>query len=109
MLNFTRQERKITLFLTIMALLGAGINYFSKANCPLRPLVSFDPRLGKIDLNKSDKSALMSVPGLGEKIAARILDYRKENNGFQSVDELKNIKGVTAYRYGKFKDLFYAD
>ncbi|PNV84069.1 MAG: DNA-binding protein [Sulfurimonas sp.] len=48
---------------------------------------------GAVDINKADKDELMSIKGVGEAKANAILEYRKANNCFSSVDELKEVKG----------------
>lgn len=48
---------------------------------------------GAVDINKADKAELMSINGIGEAKANAILEYRKANNCFSSVDELKEVKG----------------
>lgn len=51
---------------------------------------------GAVDINKADKDELMSIKGIGEAKANAILEYRKANNCFSSVDELKEVKGFGA-------------
>jgi len=46
-----------------------------------------------VDINKADKAELMSINGIGEAKANAILEYRKVNNCFSSIDELKEVKG----------------
>ncbi|MBW6489375.1 helix-hairpin-helix domain-containing protein [Sulfurimonas sp.] len=48
---------------------------------------------GAVDINKADKAELMSINGVGEAKANAILEYRKANECFSSVDELKEVKG----------------
>ena len=48
---------------------------------------------GAVDINKADKDELMSIKGVGEAKANAILEYRKANDCFSSVDELKEVKG----------------
>ncbi|MDT8338126.1 MAG: helix-hairpin-helix domain-containing protein [Sulfurimonas sp.] len=48
---------------------------------------------GAVDINKADKDELMSIKGVGEAKANAILEYRKANDCFRSVDELKEVKG----------------
>ncbi|MBI1808025.1 MAG: helix-hairpin-helix domain-containing protein, partial [Ignavibacteria bacterium] len=47
-----------------------------------------------ININAASKDELMTLPGIGEAMAERIVLYREENGPFASVDELKNIKGI---------------
>jgi competence protein ComEA len=48
----------------------------------------------RIDLNRAGKSDLMSLPGVGEVIAERILLYREEHGGFAGVNDLLKVKGI---------------
>ena len=104
MFNLTRQERKVALFLIMAAFLGISINFLMKFYSPTKDLACFYEGLGRIDLNLAGKDLLMSVPGIGEKLALRILEYRHRQAGFSSIEELKYIKGVTGYKYEKIRD-----
>ena len=106
MLNLTTQEKKVIIFLISVALLGVGTNFVVKKNSRARELLSMKERLCRIDLNSADKYALMSVSGIGEKLADRILEYRRSANGFRDREELKCIKGMTEARFEKIKDAF---
>lgn len=48
----------------------------------------------KININDADQSKLTQLPGVGPKMATRIIDYRTENGPFKSVDGLLNVKGI---------------
>jgi competence protein ComEA len=104
MFNLTQQERQVILFLIIVALVGAGINFLSKKYAPVKVLGSFTEDIGKIDLNKADRDLLMSIPGLGEKLTQRIIKYREQQAGFKEIEELKSIKGITDYKYERIKN-----
>lgn len=49
---------------------------------------------GTVDINTADKETLMSLRGIGEAFAERIIEYRDQNGGFKAVEELTNIRGI---------------
>ncbi|WP_133135737.1 ComEA family DNA-binding protein [Legionella rowbothamii] len=49
----------------------------------------------KIDLNKADVSSLIgSFKGIGKKRAEAIIAYRTSHQGFKSIEELSEVKGI---------------
>jgi hypothetical protein len=47
-----------------------------------------------IDLNKAPKNELLLLPGIGEVLAERIIEYRQDVAPFKKVIELENITGI---------------
>lgn len=47
-----------------------------------------------INLNTADVYELQRLPGIGEKRAQAIVDYREENGPFQSVEDLTRVSGI---------------
>jgi competence protein ComEA len=48
-----------------------------------------------VDVNAADATALESVPGIGPRLAARIVEFRETNGPFASPDELLDVNGVS--------------
>lgn len=48
----------------------------------------------KVNINKATVEELQRIPGIGEVLAKRIIEYRNKTGGFKSIEELKNVKGI---------------
>ena len=57
-----------------------------------------------ININIASIDSLMSLPGIGEVYAKRIIDYRN-NKEFTSIEEIKNIAGIGDKTFDKIKEL----
>lgn len=104
MFNLTQEERQVVLFLIAVALVGVATDFLAKKYAPDKIVASFSENIGKVDLNKADKDLLKSVPGIGEKLALQIIEQREKQAGFSDKEELRNIKGITGYKYEKIKN-----
>ncbi|HBQ59449.1 MAG TPA: hypothetical protein DD671_07440 [Balneolaceae bacterium] len=47
-----------------------------------------------VNINTASLQQLQTLDGIGPAYAQRILDYREANDGFDSIDELVNVKGI---------------
>lgn len=57
---------------------------------------------GLININTADIYELVTLNGIGEVLATNIIEYRNKKR-FDSVEEIKNVKGVGNYVYEKIK------
>ncbi len=50
--------------------------------------------IAAVNINTATQAELESLNGIGPKKASAIIEYRKKNGGFKSVDDLKNVEGI---------------
>ena len=58
---------------------------------------------GPVNLNSATLEDLATLPGIGEKTAAKILEYREKNGPFKKVEELMNVQGIGEKSFLKLK------
>ena len=58
-----------------------------------------------ISINQAEKAEFMALPGIGEVLAERILNFREEHGNFSSVEELLNVEGIGKKRLEEILDL----
>ena len=60
---------------------------------------------GKININTASLSELISLPGIGEKRAQKIISYREKIGSFKDTEDIKKVKGIGEGIYTKIKDM----
>jgi competence ComEA-like helix-hairpin-helix protein len=63
----------------------------------------------KIDINKSDSSTLVGLPGIGPVLSSRIIKYRRLLGGFARIDQLKEVYGLPEETFESIKGRVFAD
>ena len=58
----------------------------------------------KIDINRAEPWLLEALPGIGEVLAQRIVDYRSENGPFRRIEDLLQVSGVGEATFENIKD-----
>jgi competence protein ComEA len=61
------------------------------------------PAAATINLNKATAAELEKLPGIGQKVAARIVEYREKHGPFKKVEELMNVQGVGEKSFLQFR------
>lgn len=56
-----------------------------------------------IDINKADSIDFEKLPGIGEKLSARMVKYRERLGGYIMIDQLKEIYGLQDSNFLKFR------
>ena len=49
---------------------------------------------GKVNINQATSAQLALLPRIGEKVAERIVDYRKQHGNFSRPEDLMEVKGI---------------
>ena len=94
---------------SIEAIIQAGGGITSNAD-PSRlelyiPKAEEEEQPQKINLNRAEAWLLEALPGIGETLAQRIIDYREQNGLFSNINELTKVKGIGTTTYEEIKHL----
>ncbi len=57
----------------------------------------------KVNLNAAPVDELMTLPGIGEKLAKRIKEYQRLNGPFSTIESVMEVKGVGSKKFNKIK------
>jgi comEA protein len=121
---FTRNEQKILFVLSVVFLAGAGIKAYRAATGP-PPDRSFeyaqtdsvfaartrapmtagaDTAHGAVDLNKAGRMQFIALPGIGPKLADRILAYRAAHGRFRTVHDVTKVAGIGPKKFERLRE-----
>ena len=59
---------------------------------------------GKININLASQSELTDLPGIGNVLASRIVDYRRQHGDFSRIEDIRNVSGIGEKRYEAIQD-----
>ncbi len=60
---------------------------------------------GQVNINIANAETLANyLDGIGTVLAQRIVDYRMEHGNFESIEDLKNVKGIGNAVFEKIRD-----
>ena len=62
-------------------------------------------RNSKVNINVATQSELESLPGIGPSTALKIVNYRKENGKFKTIDDIKQVSGIGDSKFNNIKNL----
>jgi competence protein ComEA len=60
---------------------------------------------GSLDVNRATEQDFDALPGIGPKLAERIMEYRQSVGAFHSLDELRAVKGIGKKKLERIRPL----
>ena len=57
-----------------------------------------------VNINTASKEKLMSLDGVGEGTAEKIIKYREQNGYFNTIEDLMNVSGIGESKFNGLKD-----
>ena len=110
---YREEQGPFTSIEEIMKVSGIGESRFESLKglitvgdvAPTEPQVEEDRSAGfPVNINTADLKTLMTLPGIGETYAQRIIDYREEKGAFASIEEIMEVSGIGESRFEEIKD-----
>jgi|TARA_B100000809_G_scaffold230259_1_gene244451 competence protein ComEA len=107
LIDLNRQEGIAVLFLSAALLVGTGVAIIDHLDAerfedfhvvvgaveaPSVPVAAV--ATGPLAINRADAEQLQSLPYIGPKMAAAIIEYRQVHGPFSSVDDLNRVSGI---------------
>ncbi len=63
---------------------------------------------GRVDLNRASRAELEALPGIGPRLAERIIAHRERYGPFRSAADIVDVEGVGQALYDALRDCIYA-
>lgn len=69
--------------------------------------VIFGNQESMVNINTANQNELEKLPGVGSAIACEIVEFRKKNGKFLSIEEIKKVNGIGENKYNSLKNRIY--
>jgi len=113
MINLTKQERLILIFVGFAVLTGITLDICFKKSPQLNSfyngITEKSNFYSKLDINVADKEDLIKIRGIGPILAQRIVDYRTLHGPFFNIDDIIYVKGIGTKKFQQIKDFIKID
>jgi competence protein ComEA len=95
-------RRKLVVLVALVGCLSAPALVVN-AQAPQAPAKQAAAPATVVNLNTATVSQLDTLPGVGAKLAERIIEYRTKNGGFKKIEDLMNVTGIGEKNFLKLK------
>lgn len=62
-----------------------------------------------ININTATKEVLITLPGVGESTAEKIIKYREQHKGFKKIEHIMKVKGIGKKKFENMKEYIYVE
>ncbi|MCM8787002.1 MAG: ComEA family DNA-binding protein [Candidatus Omnitrophica bacterium] len=106
MFCLTHYERKAIIFLSLVIAVGALLKYSNLKifNTSIIKNSVESKSTALININTAEEKDLEKIPHIGKKIAASIIQYRKNFGRFNDLQDLLKVKGIGKKKLDLIKD-----
>lgn len=116
MLVLNKKAKIILAVIIFILIAGAGslVEHFERDAFIMEEMATDDNALykpvgesekdGLININAASEDDLKTLEGIGESLAARIVEYRSKNGPFVTKEEIMKISGIGAKKFENIKD-----
>ena len=80
------------ILLLVLAVLIGSRWYLDRSGT--RPTEQNQDATHRVDLNRASPKELMQIPGVGQKMADRIVDHRETNGPYEKIEDLDRVPGI---------------
>jgi competence protein ComEA len=87
----------------------SSTNYPDKSPVENEPAKTYTSRYSIIEINSADTAALIALPGIGSKLAMRIVNFRDKLGGFYSINQFGETYGLPDSTFQKIKQYLKLD
>ena len=112
MFDLTVQEKKVIIALGAFAVLGLAVlayrTYFARPKLQIIHAADYKKIIesrSAVNINTADISRIETLPGIGPKLAKKIVEYRTGPGPFLLKEDLMKVKGIGQDKFDGIKDL----
>src|SRR6187200_470661 len=97
--------RALLVLVTILAMAAIPATAAQQKSSAAKSASAAAAPTAPVNINTATQEQLETLPGLGAKVAQRIIDYRQKNGNFKKVEDLMNVKGIGEKSFLKLKPM----
>jgi competence protein ComEA len=90
----TKRELIVLIMITVILATLTTVNYIRRENTKKSYVILIEEAALQISVNSARTEELEELPGIGPELAQRIVSYRDEHGQFETLEDLKRVKGI---------------